>query len=232
MQQSRRSLARATLPPRQVLHGVDQRSAHRFSRLGRCRRRRTHVRTLARAQPDVPRRRRKMASAEKRPPWIPRVAADHFRRSGCSAHRSPANCCSRQTSKSRRLPWSNAGATNVAASATLKTRRPRPPLITTFATGSSRAVETTILNIAYSGVSSPRSNSQKWMRHRCLFAPGARTKYHLLRADFRGWVRPISARCRAACRSLRQRPHLGTDRGRPTCRHRRSCSRATSSPLS
>ena len=30
-----------------------------------------------------------------------------------------------------------------------------------------------------------------WMRHRCLFAPGARTKYHLLRADFRDWVRPI-----------------------------------------
>jgi hypothetical protein len=30
-----------------------------------------------------------------------------------------------------------------------------------------------------------------WMRHRCLFAPGARTKYHLLRSDFRDWVRPI-----------------------------------------
>jgi hypothetical protein len=30
-----------------------------------------------------------------------------------------------------------------------------------------------------------------WMRHRCLFAPGARTEYHLLRTDFQDWVRPI-----------------------------------------
>jgi hypothetical protein len=48
-----------------------------------------------------------------------------------------------------------------------------------------------------------------WMRHRCLFTPGARTKYHLLRSDFRDWVRPILGEVPRRMRLTRTAASLG-----------------------